>query len=120
VPASNKSVNDGSGGQRNRQQMTDQGRTQQPTIDESGKGEQWLASKRLRGQQLAMVAKGGGGRRRDCLGQREVIAASEAGEVPEYFVLFLEHSKYRTPVFVSIHCTIYVTSQIHDSRVLCA
>jgi hypothetical protein len=31
----------------------------------SCKGKQWLATTRLRGQQLAMVEKGGGGRRRD-------------------------------------------------------
>jgi hypothetical protein len=68
--AGKESVNDGSGRQRNGQQMTEQGRTQQPTIDGSGKGKQWLARARVRGQQLAMVAKGGSGRRRDCHGQR--------------------------------------------------
>ncbi len=39
--------------------MTEQGRTQQPTIDGSGKGKQWLATTRVRGQRLAMAAKGG-------------------------------------------------------------
>jgi hypothetical protein len=58
----------------------EQGRTQQPTIDGSGKGKQWLATTRVRGQQLAMVEKEGGSRRRDCLGQRGVIAALEAAE----------------------------------------
>jgi hypothetical protein len=66
----------------------EQGRTQQPTIDGSGKGKQWLATMRVRGKQLAMAAKGGGGWRRDCHGQRGVIAASEAAEVPRFFFLF--------------------------------
>ncbi len=60
--------------------MTEQGRTQQQTIDESGKDKQWLAMKKVRGQRLAMVAKGGGGYRRDCHGQRGVIVASEVAE----------------------------------------
>ncbi len=45
--------------------MTEQGRTQQTTIDGSGKGKQWLATTRVRGQRLAMAAKEGSGRRRD-------------------------------------------------------
>jgi hypothetical protein len=42
-----------------RQWTTEQGRMQQPTIDGSGKGKQWLATTRVRGQQLAIVAKRG-------------------------------------------------------------
>jgi hypothetical protein len=60
--------------------MTDQGRTQQPTINGTGKGKQWLATSRVRGQRLTMVAKGGGSRRRDCRGQRGVIVASVVAE----------------------------------------
>jgi hypothetical protein len=61
--------------------MTEQGRAQQPTIDGSGKGEQWLATRRVRGQQQELAAKGGVGWRRDCRGQREVIAELEVAEV---------------------------------------
>jgi hypothetical protein len=43
----------------------EQGRMQQQTIDGRSKGLQWLAMARVRGQQLAMAAKGGGSRRRD-------------------------------------------------------
>jgi hypothetical protein len=64
------------------QLTTEQGRTQQPTIDGSSKDKQWLATTRVRGQWLAMVAKGGGSQRRDCRGQRGVIAESEAAEAP--------------------------------------
>jgi hypothetical protein len=39
---------------------------------------------------------------------------------PGILVLFLEHSKNRTPVFGSILGTISVTSQICDSCFLCA
>ncbi len=46
------------------------GKMQQPTIDGSGKGKQWLATTRVRGQQLAMAAKEGGGQIWDCHGQR--------------------------------------------------
>jgi hypothetical protein len=60
--------------------MTEQGRMQQATIDGSGKGKQWLARTRVRGQRLAMAAKGGSGRRRDCHGQRRLMAALEAAE----------------------------------------
>jgi hypothetical protein len=42
--------------------MTELGKMQQPTINGSSKGEQWLATMRVRGQWLAMAAKGGGGR----------------------------------------------------------
>jgi hypothetical protein len=63
--ASDKSVNGGSGGQQSEQQMTEQERMQQPTIDGGSKGKQWLATMRVRGQRLAMAAKGGGGRRMD-------------------------------------------------------
>ncbi len=62
--AGKKSVNDGSSGQWSRQQMTEQGRMQQLTINGSGKGKQWLATTRVRGQLLPMAAKGaaaGGG-----------------------------------------------------------
>ncbi len=45
--------------------MMEQGRTQQPTIDGSSKGKQWLAMRRGRGQWLAMAKKGGGSQRRD-------------------------------------------------------
>jgi hypothetical protein len=68
--AGKESVNDGSSRQWTRQQMTEQGRAQQPTIDGSGKSKQWLATTRVRGQQLAMVEKGGSSQRRDCHGQR--------------------------------------------------
>jgi hypothetical protein len=37
-----------------------------------------------------------------------------------FLVLFLEHSKYKTPVFGSILDTISVTSHIRNSRFLCA
>jgi hypothetical protein len=50
--------------------MTEQGRMQQPTIDGSGEDKQWLATTRVRGQRLAIVAKGGSSWRRDCHGQR--------------------------------------------------
>jgi hypothetical protein len=60
--------------------MMEQGRKQQPTIEESGKGKQWLATMRVRGQRLAMAAKGGSHQQRDCSDQRGVIAASEATE----------------------------------------
>jgi hypothetical protein len=70
VAAGKESVNDGSRGQRSGQRMTKQGRMQQPTIDGSGKGKQWLAMTRVRGQWLAMAAKEGSSRRRDCHGQR--------------------------------------------------
>jgi hypothetical protein len=69
VAAGNKSVNDGSGGQWSGHRTMEQGKMQQPT-NGSGKGEQWLAIMRVRGQQLAMMAKGGSSRRRDCHGQR--------------------------------------------------
>ncbi len=39
--------------------------------------------------------------------------------VPGFFVLFLERSKCRPPVFGSILGTILVTSQICDSHFLC-
>jgi hypothetical protein len=39
-----------------------------------------LAMIRVRGQQLALAAKGGGGWRKDCRGQRGVIVALEAAE----------------------------------------
>jgi hypothetical protein len=94
----------------------EQGRMHQPTIDGSGKGKQWLATMRVRGQQLVMAAKGGGGRKRNCHVQRGVIAALKAAEVPGFLVLFQERSKYRTPVFGSILGTISVTSQICDIR----
>jgi hypothetical protein len=58
----------------------EQGKMQQPTIDESGKGEQWLAKIRTRGQWLSMAVKGGGGQRRDYCGQRGMIAVSEVAE----------------------------------------
>jgi hypothetical protein len=58
VAAGKESVNDGSGGQWSGQQMTEQGRTQQPTIDGSSKGKKWLATTRVRGQRVAMAAKG--------------------------------------------------------------
>ncbi len=48
--ASNESVNDWIGGQWSGQRTTKQGKTQQSTIDEGGKGEQWLATARVRGQ----------------------------------------------------------------------
>ncbi len=60
--------------------MMEQGRMQQPTIDGSSKGKQWLAKMRVRGQRLAMAVKGGGGRRMDYFGQRGVIVASEGAE----------------------------------------
>jgi hypothetical protein len=60
--------------------MTEKGRTQQPTINGSSKGEQWLATTRVRGQQLAMAANEGSSQRRDCCGQRGVIAILEAAE----------------------------------------
>ncbi len=78
--AGDKSVNNGSSRQWSGQWTVEQGRTQQPTIDGSGKGKQWLAKTRMRGQRLAMVVKGGNGRRRDYRGQRGVIAALEAAE----------------------------------------
>jgi hypothetical protein len=78
--AGEESVNDGRGRQRSGKRMTEQGRMQQPTIDGSGKGKQWLEMTRVRGQRLAMAAKGGSDRRRDCHGQRLVIAASEVAE----------------------------------------
>ncbi len=78
--AGNKSVNDGSGRQQSGHWTMEQGRKQQPTINGSGKGKQWLEKMRVRGQQLAMVVKGGSGRRRDYHGQGGVIAASEAAE----------------------------------------
>jgi hypothetical protein len=74
----NKSVNDGSGVQRSGQWTMEEGRTQQPTIDGSGKGKQWLAKMRVSGQRLAMVVKGGGSHRRGYRGQRGMIRASEA------------------------------------------
>jgi hypothetical protein len=37
----------------------EQERMQQPTIEGSSKGEQWLTTTRVRGQQLAMVVKVG-------------------------------------------------------------
>jgi hypothetical protein len=46
--AGKESVNDGSSGQQGGQRMTEQGRMQQPTIDGSGKGKQWLAMTRVR------------------------------------------------------------------------
>ncbi len=52
--------------------------------------------------------------------QRGVIMALEAAEVPGFLVLFLEYSKYRTPVFGSILGTISVMSQICDRHLLCA
>ncbi len=55
--AGNKSINDGSGGQLSRQRTMEQRRTLQPTINMSGKGKQWLATTRVRGQRLAMAAK---------------------------------------------------------------
>ncbi len=79
--AGNESINDGSGGQQSRQRMMEQGRMHQPTINESGKGKQWLATTRVRGQRLGIAAKGGSGWRRDCCGQRGVIAALD--EMPE-------------------------------------
>ncbi len=57
--AGDKSVNDGSDGQRSKHRTMEQGRMQQPTIDGSGKGKQWLATTRVRGQGLAMAAKRG-------------------------------------------------------------
>jgi hypothetical protein len=78
--AGNKSFNDGSGGQWSGQRMTDQGRTQQQTNNGSGKGNQQLATTKVRGLWLAMAAKGGGSRRGDCHGQRGVIKALEAAE----------------------------------------
>jgi hypothetical protein len=51
--------------------MTEQGRTQQPTINGSGKGKQWLATTGVRGQQLAMAEKGGSGWRRDAMAKDE-------------------------------------------------
>ena len=42
--------------------------------------EQWLATMSVTWQMLTMAAKGGGGWRRDCRGQRGVIAAPEATE----------------------------------------
>jgi hypothetical protein len=64
----------------NKAGRTEQQRMQQLTIDGSGKGEQWLATTRVRGQWLAMVTKGGGGWKRDCHGQRGVIVALEVAE----------------------------------------
>jgi hypothetical protein len=60
--------------------MIEQGRMQQPTINGSSNGELWLATRRVRGQRLAMAVKGGGSRRRDCCGQRGVIPALEAAK----------------------------------------
>jgi hypothetical protein len=65
-----KNVNDGSGGQWSGQRRTEQGKMQQPTIYGSGKGKQWLAITRVRGQRLATEAKEGSSRRRNCHGQR--------------------------------------------------
>ncbi len=76
--AGDVSVVNESGGQWSGQWTMEQGRTQPPTINGSGKGKQWLAKIRVRGQRLAMVVKGGGGQRRDYRGQRGVIAALEA------------------------------------------
>jgi hypothetical protein len=45
--------------------------------EQSSKSKQWLAMTIVRGQQLAMVAKWGGGWRRDCYCQSGVIVASE-------------------------------------------
>jgi hypothetical protein len=78
--AGKESVNDGSGGQRSQQWTMEQGRTQQPTINGSGKGKQWLAKMRVRGQWLAIAVKRGSGWRRDYHGQREVIAVSGVAE----------------------------------------
>ncbi len=52
MAANNESVNDGSGRQRSGQQTPEQGRTQQQTINESGKDKQWLAKMRVKGQWL--------------------------------------------------------------------
>jgi hypothetical protein len=41
---------------------------------------QWLAMTRVRGQKLAMAAKGGSGQRRDCHGKKLVIAALVVAE----------------------------------------
>ncbi len=79
VAANNKSVNDGSSRQRSGQWMMNQGRMQQPTINGSSKGKQWLAKTRVRGQRLAMVVKGGSGWT-DYLGQRGVIAVLEVAK----------------------------------------
>ncbi len=70
MAAVKESVNDGSSGHQSRPRMTEQGRTQQPTINGSGKGKLWLATTRVRGQWLAIAAKGGSGQRRDCHSQR--------------------------------------------------
>jgi hypothetical protein len=78
--AGNESVNDGSRRQLSGQQTKEQGRTQQPTIEKRSKGKQWLATTRVRGQWLVIAAKGGSGWRRDCHGQRGVIAALEVAE----------------------------------------
>ncbi len=80
MAAGNKGVNDGSGGQWIGQQMMEQRRMQPPTINASSKCEQWLATMRLRGQQLALAAKGGCGRRRDCHCQGGVFAALVVAE----------------------------------------
>jgi hypothetical protein len=58
----------------------EQGRTQQPTINRSGKGKQWLAKMRVRGKRLAMAVKGGSSQRRDYHGKRGVITALKMAE----------------------------------------
>jgi hypothetical protein len=80
VAAIDESVNDGSSKQLSGQQTTEQEGMQQPTINGSGKGKQWLATMRVRGQRMAMAAKGGSSQRRDCHGQRGVIGVLEVAE----------------------------------------
>ncbi len=80
MAAGGNSVNDGSGGQRSGQRTAQQGRMQQPPMNGSSRGKQWLATMRVRGQRLAMVEKGGSSQRRAGCGQRGVIAALEAAE----------------------------------------